>query len=416
VTLRYRLRQLTSSSIFANAALVGFAQVVIVIIGFAATAILARILDPKDFGSYQLFLAWLSIGAILSLPGFSLSILKSGLKGANYYFWTALRYSVTASVLGAIAISAVALALSEFHVITQYTGTVIVLVSIGVATTGFYHYDSGLLGRRDYKSSRLLALLGAIGNLISVSIVAVLTKSPEWTFVSYLLSRLLVSLVGIAVLKKNTVTVAPNPSFENELTEQGIRQTALNVFSVIASQADKIILGVLDPVVLAIYSVGVLIPGKLIQNSKSIMGVITAEWGAAPVEVNDAKLMEYGPHLFLTGTIACACTILALPALIPLAFGPAYSSATEVGQWFSLILIGNFWFTMYCAKNQLQSDGRVVRRLQIGRQLLFLGLLAATVNSHGIAGVVFSQITSHFTIYFAAFVMSKSEGPYEQAL
>ena len=402
-----RLQQLRNSTIFKNSVLVGAVQVAVVAIGFLVNALLARVLGPEDFGNYQLLLAWLAIGAILGLPGFGVSILRAGLKDYDHFFWQALRYSLITAIAGACAVGAVAWVLFESRLITQSTSILVGLVAFGILSAGLQHYDNALIGKRDYKSSRLLALLGAIINLILVSAVAYTTRSAEWVFTSYLISRLIVSLVGLFLLKNRKVAGERNQAFERELLIQGTRQTAVNIFTITASRLDKIVLGSIDPIILAFYYVGTIIPMQLIANSKSILGVITAEWGAESSESNKNKLNHHGRVLFLFGLISCLALILLLPTIIPLAFGSSYLPAIEVGQWFSLIMIGSFWFAMYSAHNQFQSNGIYVQNLQIFRQAIFIILLYATVDKYGMAGVLFSQISSYFVVYVAALIKFK---------
>ncbi len=402
-----RLLQIKNSTIFKNSVLVSSVQVVVVVIGFLANAFLARILGPEHFGNYQLLLSLLAIGAIMGLSGFGVSILRAGLKGYDYFFWRALRYSVMAAFAGAVIIGAVAWVLFNSSLITQRTSILIGLVAFGILTAGLQHYDSALNGNRDYKSSRLLALFGALINLILVSAVAYSTRSAEWVFISYLITRLIVSLIGLLLLKKKRVSGERNQSFERELLIQGTRQTAVNIFTISASRLDKIVLGAIDPMILGFYYVGTFIPAQLMANSKTILGVITAEWGAESSESNRKKLKHHSLILFLFGLIACILLILTLPRIIPLVYGESYIPAIAPGQYYSLILIGSFWFSMYNAHNQFQADGKSTQNLEIFKHILFVALLYLTIKEYGLMGILFSQISSHFVMYAIAFLKFK---------
>lgn len=413
-----RLRQFSDSTIARNSTWIASAQLVIIILMFVLNAILARILGPERFGIYQMLIAWLGIGAILSLPGFGVSILRAGLKGNNHFFWKALRYSIISSCLGATVAIVFAWAISTSGILAADTSIFIVLIAVGILTSGFKHYDSALIGARDYKASRLFALLMAFASLFMLSFTAYLTRSPEWVFVAYLASNLSISLAGLYYFRAKKNSTNYDKDFETDLLRQGWRQTAVNVFTTTVSRLDKIALGAIDPVLLSYYFVGTLIPQRIMSNSKSILGVFTAEWGAGSSNENRRRIFSNGKYLLLFGVFVFFCTIIMLPIVIPIAFGDSYLRAVEPGQWFSLILIAHFWFLIFHGYDHFQFGGKNAQVIEIIRQIIFVILLLTTISQYGISGVVFAHIASHVFVQGMALVIfyrgsAKDAPPFE---
>ena len=399
-----KLNQLRKSALFKNSALVGMAQIAVIAVGFITNALLARMLGPEKFGQYQLILAWFAVGGVLGLTGFGVVILKAGLKGYENFFWIALRFSIISSVLGAAAVGSVAWILFSYGYTTKDSFIFIGLIALAIPTTGFQHYESAFIGKRDYRTSRLLAILISVANMLITATVAYVTDHPQWVFISYLVTRLTISLYAIFLLKKGCIINSIDKPFEKDLIYQGIRQSALNIFSIITSRLDKIVLGALDPVTLSYYYVGTIIPSQIMANSKTILGVVAAEWGAAMSNKNLKYIKVHGKKLMLLGVVTCTAIALFLPLVLPLAFGQNYAPAIEIGQWFSLVTIGSFWFQMVVAYDQFQSNGKYSQNLQILRQILFVILLYVSVDDFGVMGVVFSQVVTYFMAYGVTYI------------
>lgn len=372
---------------------------------FTVNAVLARILGPKLFGIFQMLIAWLGIATVFSLPGFGVSISRAGLKGNNDFFWKVLRYSLITTSVASLAAIIIAWSMYTHGIFTADISLFIGLIAVGILTSGFRHYDSALIGARDYKASRLFALLTAFINLFALPLTALLTRSPEWVFVTFLLSNFLTSLFGTYYFRSKKTSRNYDEKFDVDLLTQGWRQTGVNIFTTTVSRIDKIALGAIDPILLSYYFIGTLIPQRLMSNSKSILGVFTAEWGAGSPDKNRQRIFSNGKYLLLFGALASSGMIVILPLIIPLAFGNAYLKAIEPGQWFSLILIAHFWYVIFNGYDHFQLGGKNAQVLELMRQLIFISLLFGTIGEHGIAGVVFAHISSQTVIQITALII-----------
>jgi O-antigen/teichoic acid export membrane protein len=379
-------------------------QGLVILFAFATSAILARVLGPEGLGVYQLLLAWVMVASVFGLPGMNVVVLKSALKNYDRFYWLALRKSLLFSGIGAILVALVGGGLYLYQGAESNAAVFFLLVACSIPLSGFQNYDSVLVGKREFRASRLLSLLGAILTLLLTGATAWITKQAEPVFGAYLLSRAIVLGVGMLVVQRKLIDCPIDPQMELELLSQGWRQTGLAVFLQIASRFDRILLGALDPVLLGIYYIGTLIPQQVATNSKVLLSVLTARWGAKNAKDNLDSFILHGNKLILIGCLASLFIWFVLPVLIPVFFGDQYYPAIHLGQFYSLSLIMSFWYATYMAYEQFQSNGMFAQSLQVIRQVIFLVLVVTLIGNWQAEGVVAAHLIANFFMYLLAYL------------
>ncbi len=383
---------------------VALVQGLVILFAFATSAILARALGPEDLGVYQLLLVWVVVASIFGLPGMNVVVLKSALKNYDRFYWLALRKSLLFAGIGTILVVLVGGGLYLYQGDESKEAVFFLLVAGSIPLSGLQNYDSVLVGKRDFRTSRLLGLLGAILTLLLTGAAAWITKQVEWVFGAYLLSRAVVLVAGMLIVQRKLIDCPLDPQMESELFAQGWRQTGLAVFLQIASRFDRILLGALDPVLLGYYYIGTLIPQQVASNAKILLSVLTARWGAKSAKDNLDSFILHGNKLILLGCLASLVIWFVLPILIPVFFGDQYYPAISLGQLFSLSLIMSFWYTTYMGYEQFQSRGMFAQGLQVIRQVIFLILVVALIGNWQAEGVVAAHLIANAVMYLLAYL------------
>jgi O-antigen/teichoic acid export membrane protein len=365
-------------------------QAGVILIGVLTSAVLARWLGAHELGRYQMLVAWLGVASILNLPGTSPTMLKASVKRYDVYLLKAARRSLLASLAGTVTLLVAAVLLYMLFD-RQEAALVVALVALGLPITAGQCYDAALIGKRQFRASRRLALWGALlGLVLTFGMAQVMPFGPH-CFAVLLLVRLLTVLPGLWAVHERLVSVEHDMAFEQELDAQGRRQNALGVFTLIATQADRLILGLMDPVLLGIYHVATFVPLKIKDNLKTLLVVVVMRWGQMSPQENLEQLRRHAPLLFGGGVVLVAALWIALPALIRGIFGDGYQAAIAYAQWFSLTLMFKFWEAAYRWMNQIQDQGLFAQKQDLLVQAAYLVLLVTFVG-RGIEGVVGAQI------------------------
>ncbi|MGR3292434.1 MAG: lipopolysaccharide biosynthesis protein [Candidatus Scalindua sp.] len=391
------IRRFLTHPVVKDTTWVGLVQGLVILIGFATSAIIARVLGPEGLGIYQLLLAWVAVSSIFGLPGMNVVVLKSALKNYDRFYWLALRKSLLFSGIGTILVASIGCALYLYQGAESKSAIFVLLVAASIPLSGFQNYDSVLVGKRDFRASRLLNLFGSILSLLFTGSVAWMTKQAEWTFSAYLLSRVAVLAAGFWVVQRKLNDCQVDPQMELELFVQGWRQTGLAVLALGASRLDRIVLGAMDPVLLSYYYVGTMIPLQLKNNAKLFLNILSVHWGLRSGEDNISALNRHGGKLLLLGGLMVCLMWLCLPFLIPLFFGEEYTQAVSLGMIYSIALLPMFWVNMIGQESQLQGSGAFNQKSQILRYTV-LAVCIIVLSQFGVVWIVFSHLLADYSL------------------
>lgn len=367
-------------------------QAGVILIGVLTSAVLARWLGAHELGRYQMLVAWLGVAGILNLPGTNPTILKASVKRYDAYLLKAARRSLLASLAGSVVLLVAAWVLYTVYG-RHEAALVAALVALGLPISAGQCYDAALVGKRAFRLSRRLALWGALLGLALTFAMAQAMPFGPHCFAVLLLARLLTVLPGLWAVRRQLAEVERDMAFESELDAQARRQNALGVFSLAAAQADRLILGLMDPALLGLYHVATFVPLKIKDNLKTLLIVVVMRWGQMSAQENLDRVRRRAPLLFAGGVALVAGLWFTLPLLIGWIFGDAYRAAIPYAQWFSLTLVFKFWEAAYRWMNQIQDQGLFAQKQDLVVQVAYLLLLSIFVG-RGIEGVVGAQIAA----------------------
>ncbi len=404
------ISQLLRNEVIRQSGLIVLAQFFVIVIGFANSAVLARLLGPQQFGTYQFLLTWVAVVAVCGLPGMGMPLLKSTIKSYDRFYWLATRRSMISASICAL-ISTLIGTLFYWWGSTEWRsiGLIFLLVAASIPIAGMENYEGVLIGKQDFKTSRFLQLFASVVLLVTTVLAARIFGNAEYVYGAYLGSRFIVTAIAFVIVRSRLESSLPDPALDSELLAQGWRQTILAFFILLVSRLDRIVLGTLSPTLLAQYHIGTLIPVAIKNNAKLLLGVLGARWGRLDANGNAEAMKRYGRILLVLG-IATYCVIaLALPVLIPFLFGTDYQEAVWIGIIFSLSLIPAFWNHMHGLEDQIQNNGKFNQVAQIVRYCVqsISILILAKAN---VTWIALAPVIADFTFMGMCMFRSRSMG------
>ena len=290
---------------------------------FVRTLILARFLEPREFGLMGLAFIVISAADVLSQTGFNQAIVQRREEVHSYLptFWTV---SVVRGLILAVLVVAIAPALGTFFR-TPDAVPVLRVLSIRFMLMGLANPAWNLL-ERDLKMVRY-GLPSLIGNFVDLVVTAVLA----WRLHS-VWAMVIGFLIGAGVLTVMTYVVAPHiPRFGFDLARaRKLRSFGKHVFryeflSYLVQQTDRIAVGRLrDTASLGLYTFAsrlATMPAMLVQMVVARVAFPAfARIQEEPERVRNAYIRLMGLISIVSFPIAVGLVATA-PEMIPVVFG-----------------------------------------------------------------------------------------------
>ena len=364
------LRRFLRHKVVRESGFIAFAQFFVILLGLANSALLARLLEPEQFGTYQFLLTWVAISSVAGLPGMTLPILKGTLKKYDRFYWIATKRSIIVSSLTTLLIGAAGSITYWSIEGGKSAGMIMLLVSASMPLAAFQNYESFFVGKRDFRISRLLQIWSSAVSLILTACSSWMFGTAEATYAAYIGSRILITVMALFAVQRRIEDCTADSDFDRDLLSQGWRQTALSMLILFASRLDRIVLGAMSPLLLAQYHVGILLPARLKDSVKLFLSVLGSRWGLLDLEGSISALNRNGSILLGAGLVCFMGMALSLPFLIPMLFGNEYQDAVWIGTAFSITVIPSFWNHMIGLHSQIQSDGKFNQYSQVIRYAL----------------------------------------------
>lgn len=394
---------------FKDSAAIFTVQIALAVFGLLLSAVLARSLSVEDMGRYALIFSYAAIGQITSLPGMNSVISKGILKDYDPIFYSALKRSVISSGAASLILLAAG-GMLLFSDAAREIGLTMIMVSPFLPVSGFDKYESFFQGKREFVVSRKISFFSNLANLIVVGAAAFFTKSLAPVIAALIIIRIATIIFCFRVIGKMIVQRPADMEFERALLKQGWQISVVSIYNVIVGQLDRIILGAIDPKMLAVYHIGSILPRRIKDNIKVILVVPITYWAKLSKNENLKRIKKHGLKFFLLGSALSLIIWVIAPWFIPFLYGENYMDSVGIARWLSLTLPVLFLGTVVLTVDLYQGDTRFNQKVEIGTQTFYIIALAVLVPFFGIYGVVAAFVARAYVQhgFFPVFYLMKN--------
>ncbi|RJR44266.1 MAG: hypothetical protein C4567_04610 [Deltaproteobacteria bacterium] len=372
---------------FRDSTAIAVVQVASVLLAMLQGVIIARTFSLEAMGYFQLILAFIAIGRLTALPGMDAVVVKGVLKDYDPIYYAVLKRSMIAAAIASLAVMGVG-GIILFLYPANKMGLVLLVAGFFLPVAGMEKYESFFQGKRDFILSRKLALLSSLGQLLMVGLAALVFKNLMFVLAALFVNRVATNALCLHILQRKIVRQPVDPAFENELLVQGWRMSGLSVFNLIVAQIDRLILGVLDVKLLALYHIGTVLPKRIKDNVKNLLVVPTTHWSKLSKEEHLAKVRRHMLGLIAFGVLLVLAIWFASPWLIPLLYGEPYRQSVWYAQIFALSIPALFLANMIEMININQDNGVYYQKTLVIKQVIYLAALALLVPRYGVMGII----------------------------
>jgi O-antigen/teichoic acid export membrane protein len=386
------------------------AQIVSIFLSMLMGVVLARSLSLKGMGYYQLILSYLAIANLAALPGMNSMISKGILKDYDPIYYAVLKKSVLSTIIFSVLMLAAGGVLLYLFP-SKPAGWIVMVVGVFLPVLGIEKYESFLQGKRNFVLSRKIFVVSGFVNLFVVGIAALLFRNIAAVIAALFISRTAVNLVCLRLVASRVSKKDKDPEIERALTKQGWRMNSLSVFNLVVGQIDRIILGAINPAVLAIYYVGSVLPRKIKDNVKVLLIVPITHWAKLSKEQYFTRIRLHWVKFVLFGTALAVVIWIIAPWFTVLLYGEKYLESVIIARLLSLLLPVIFIGTVVLNADIYQGDSVFYKRTTIYTQLFYLAALALLVPRYGIYGVVASFVARGYVqnVFFTSVYILKNK-------
>lgn len=377
-----------------------FSQIAIAFFALLLGAVLARTLSMEDMGHYVLILSYIAIGQITNFPAMNTIVSKSILKGYDLTYYLSIKISLLLSSVSSLLLFAAGglMIFNDWH---EQLGFSLCIVGVFLPLMSMEKYESFFQGKRKFQLSRRIALYSSIGNLILLGGASFLTANIYAVLSAMFVSKLIVTSLGLWLVNKMIDKQPKDEVLEKKYLKQGIQLSWIYVFNAIVGQADRIILGALDPKILAVYHIGAVLPIRIKDNVKVALFVPITYWGKLSISENIERIKHHGYKFIALG---CAMTLfvwIVAPFIIPFLYGEKYYESIFIAQLLSLVLPVIFWGAMVLSIDMYQGDTRFYQKMVLGSQSFYLVALLILVPIYSVNGVVSAYVMRAYVQHLA---------------
>ncbi len=355
--------------------------------------VLARFLEPENFGVVALAAVFISIINSLADGGFASYLIQSSdvdQRTTSTAFWSVMTMSILSS--GLLALSA---PLWAMLLRTPELTSVLRWLALGIVLTGASSTQVALLKRR--LAFKLLALRSMVAMYISAAVAIVLAWAGAgvWSLVAQSLT-----LAGVSALILWTAAGwRPSLAFSwptaRSIARYGASVAGSRIVNAIRTQGDDLVIGaVLGPVALGYWSVAMRIHRVLFDTGISVISMVAAPVFARlkgqPDKVRSAYVKAVSLGLVVMGPLAAAVAIVS-PTLVPMLFGPLWDPSGDLAR--IVVLSGIATSIVFFDRGLLLALGRPGLELKLTVATTLVGLVLVTAATpFGLAAVAVAGV------------------------
>jgi len=330
------------------------AQLVNLTASLAMSVIFVRYLSKETFGEYQLLLSFFGIVAIVSYSGLNTSIMRSVANGFDYSYVKAVNFSFRKSLF-AIPIFFI---ISAWYYFKGKPELSIVLIAAGLFFSFIYAHNKWAAynrGRAEFDKVAKQQVLQNI-TLNFLLIIAVVLFSQNLFVIA---GVYIVINAGFHTLwhfkTKKTIS---NRKVDVDCIPYGKYMTRVGLFSIFISYFDKIIIGIIDVEVLAVYAIALKLFEIIKQLIKSFYSISSPKFAKKNIKIENTKIFT----LLFAGVFATTLLYFVSKPAIIYFYTDNYTEVANIFRKLIFVLPLVFVSPLFAYKANAQKDKkRIVR-------------------------------------------------------
>jgi len=361
-------------------------------LGLLTTYLLSNYFFVEDFGKLQLLLTLIGTFSIFYLSGFDIIIQKEIFnKNDNIVSYVLKKIMPFSFVLMILSIGIT-------YFVTDYKD-LLLFVFIITSIKLFDKTNTILNAKLKFKELRYLELFSKIILLfiafISLALkLNILTYIIVFAFISILIMGVRF-FVSYKYLNYNDITVKNYDS----IREEGIKTSFSTAYSIIASWSEKLILGIIDPKLLAIFTIGQLFPKVLKDNIKVLLIPTLNSWASEGFEYYKNKIEQYQIFLFIFGIIIYLIMYFMVDFVISNYF-LKYENSILIAQLLAVPLIFKFVEIMKMSAMAFSQHTDIFNKINNIVNTMKLILVIILIPIFGVNGAVISILIIEIIRFF----------------
>jgi O-antigen/teichoic acid export membrane protein len=301
--------------------------------GLVLSIIFARLATQEVFGQYQFVLSILSIASIVSVSGLSMSIMRSVARNYDGDYKRAIKIRFLWSLLGIPIIFGIGV----YHYLHQGHSLGMVLMIASVFFPFLYApntWDSFFLGKSRFD---IAAKYGAIQTVINRGAVIGSIFFGNGNLTLIMIMYLVTFAVSNGYFFWRSLRYIENNKTDKEAIKYGWFLTRINAIGTVIDYIDRIVLGIFNMKVLAVYSVAL----NLISVIKGIVKALFSTTFTKLSKSNRKPSRKNWFVIWVLALILSALTYLLAKNVIILLYTEQYSEAIPLLKK-SAFLVGFF--------------------------------------------------------------------------
>jgi O-antigen/teichoic acid export membrane protein len=309
------------------------------IFAFATVVVLSRYFTVEDFGIYQLVLTLIAVISILKLTGIDMVLQRMIIKKNSLFYKYIQKKYYTYLIIIWLLILFVALLL-PFENKYYFLATFLIFPFILIERSAPI-----LLGLLKFKENRELVLFQSFV-LFIIAICGVFFKLSIEEYISlHLVIFALIQLFKFIISSKKLNKSNLSSEVDFEVTNENkdiIKTSFVNGYLTISVYIDRLILGFLDPKLLAYLAISQILPRMIKDNIKVFLTPTYFKWVNISDKNSIEKTIHYKWHFILVGLLFYLIIAISSEKFIMIFYGESYSEAILMMQVLSIPVIFKF--------------------------------------------------------------------------
>lgn len=311
------------------------AHILILIIGVVTSAIWTRYTTVEIYGKYQLMMSFISIVAVLSIPGFSMSAQLSAAKEKHGNLEILFRKKISFSFISTVILVGIGL----YYQIFKNDEEIAYMLYIVSFIYPFYNlrsiWESWLTAIGEYKKLSVIQINYALIGLLSLVISLIIIEN---IYLVILITFGSVAIANVFIIKYFQKRIVNNTK-DDELINYGYKLSWAMIIPVVMSFDKLIISEYLTIEDVAIYSIAMLFPSYVKTLYSIISRLITPAISSAN-SIKEAwkylkpKLLKISILFFIIGIVG----FFTIEYLIHILYTDKYSESAVYAKWLWLFI------------------------------------------------------------------------------